>query len=92
MKINTIADLKTQLRKGPHENGYPVFFIAEDGGALSFEAVKENLLLIFHAMKFGYQRDWRVMGCEVNWEDENLFCAHTGKKIPSAYGEDGVND
>jgi len=101
MKIDTIADLKAQLRKGPHENGSPVFFITGDGSALSYEAVKENLLLIFHAMKFGYQRDWRVMGCEVNREDENLYCSHTGKKIPSAIeaewlklfdGEDGVND
>ena len=30
---------------------------------------------------------WRVIALEVNWEDESLTCAHTGKAIESAYGE-----
>ena len=30
---------------------------------------------------------WRVIACEVNWEDENLCDDHTGEKIESAYGE-----
>ena len=31
---------------------------------------------------------WRVIACDVNWEDENLYCAHSGKRIESAYCED----
>lgn len=26
--------------------------------------------------------------CDINWENPDLYCDHSGKPIPSAYGED----
>ncbi len=34
----------------------------------------------------------RVIGCEVNWEDPELFCDITGARIESAYAEDLARD
>jgi hypothetical protein len=33
-------------------------------------------------------RQWKLIACDVNYEDENLFCAHCNKRIKSAYGEE----
>ena len=91
MKIKTISDLKTAIRSGPYAwpGGYPCYFVAADGEALSFEAVRENLRLVMRETKNpDYGQQWRVIGVEINWEDNSLFCAHTSKRIESAYSED----
>ncbi len=86
----TTQDLKQQLRGGDYAwpGGYPLFFITSDGAALSFEAVRENIRSVFDSMRNGIDDGWRVVGCEANWEDPELFCDHTGKRIESAYAED----
>lgn len=71
--------------------GYPIFFIAEDGGILSEEAVREQLDRIIEAAEDTEDcpdlRQWRLVSCEINYEDEDLICSHTNKKIPSAYAD-----
>ena len=93
MNKYTTKDLKTQLRSGAcaWPGGYPLFFIADDGESLSFEAVRDNLRSVIHSMRHGVNDGWRVVGCDVNWEDPSLFCAHTGKRIESAYAEEEAN-
>jgi hypothetical protein len=91
MKTNyTTKELKAQLRQGEcaWPGGYPLFFIASDGEALSFEAVRDNLKSVIHSMRYEINDDWRIIGCEVNWEYPSLFCAHTNKRIESAYAEE----
>ncbi len=92
MKIKTYStkDLKAQLRFGAFAwpGGYPLFFITDDGAALSFDAVRENLRSVLWSIRHGVNDGWRVIGCDVNWEDASLYCEHTGEKIPSAYGEE----
>lgn len=85
----TTKQLKKQLRDGAFAwpGGYPLFFITSDGAALSFEAVKENFRSVIYAMRNRQDDGWRVMGCDVNWEDPDLYCDHTGKRIESAYAE-----
>ena len=86
----TTAELKTALRNGKYAwpGGYPIYFVASDGEALSFDAVKENYREVLYAMKyFGDFSGWNVVACEINWEDEDLTCSHSGDKIESAYGE-----
>lgn len=70
--------------------GYPRYFIMADGEALSFEAAEKNLAEIESAMTRNLLIDmqWVVVACEINYEDSDLYCVHTGDKIPSAYGED----
>lgn len=87
--IDSLHKVKATLRAGNSTDlgGYPLFFITQDGAALSFEAVREN----FEQVVWDYLHDastgWRIVGCEVNYEDD-ITCNHNGLKIPSAYGED----
>lgn len=89
-EVRNLAAVKAQLRAGEHTGlgGYPLFFWAADGEALSFDAVRDNFREVASAMMQDHNpRDgWRVVGVEINYEDANLVCSHTGKPIQSAYG------
>lgn len=87
----TVNEFKDTLSGGKYAwpGGYPLFFIMADNEPLSFEAAKENKREIIAAIKEGgWDKQWTPVAVEVNWEDENLYCAHTGERIESAYGED----
>lgn len=88
-EIASCADLKATLRYGQYAwpGGYPLYFMASDGGALSFEAVRDNLRQVMNAIQQRDNSGWRVVACDINWEDSSLVCDHTGKPIESAYGE-----
>ncbi len=85
----TTSELKETLRSGKYTwpGAYPLFFITSDGAALSFEAVRENLRSVLWSMKNQVNDGWRVVQTEVNWEDGELYCEHTGERIESAYSE-----
>ena len=68
--------------------GYPKYFITCDGEALSYDSAKKNQKLIVEAIKDQIQDGWLVIACDINWEDTELYCVDTNKKIESAYGED----
>jgi hypothetical protein len=94
-EIASTADLKAALRNGEYAwpGGYPLYFLASDGEALSFDSVRENLRQILDAIQERDNSGWRVVGVDVNYEDAELYCAHSGKRIPSAYAEDdAAND
>jgi hypothetical protein len=90
-EIGSVADLKATLRSGGYSwpGGYPLYFVTADGAALSFDTVRREFLLVVDAIR---RRDntggWRVIGSDVNWEDDDLTDAHTGERIESAYGEE----
>lgn len=91
MQYLTVEQFEQYLENGPFAfpGGYPIYFITADGCALSFEAAEEQRVQIVDAIKEpGTNDQWRAIGCEINWEDSALYCDHTGKQIPSAYGED----
>jgi hypothetical protein len=85
----TTKAIKNQLRSGPYAwpGGYPIFFCTADGGALSFKTVLENWKEVCWAVRHNDNNGWQVVGCEVNWEDTELYDDHTGELIESAYGE-----
>jgi len=89
--IGNVADLKATLRAGGYvwPGGYPLYFITDDGGSLSFGTVRREFRLVADAVR---RRDntggWRVIACDVNWEDDDLTDDHTGERIESAYGEE----
>jgi hypothetical protein len=87
--IESCADLKATLRAGRYTDlgCYPLYFLASDGESLSFEAVRDNLRIIMGAIQSRDDSGWRVVACDVNWEDSEMVCAHTGKPIESAYGD-----
>ena len=89
MEIKTAKEFTKQLEGGAHAwpGGYPLYFITNDGAALSFDAAKENHELIAESIADDCNDGWQVIGCDVNWEDSELVCDHSGEKIESAYGE-----
>ena len=67
---------------------YPKFFVTADGGVLSVEAAQENKRLIERAMRLpGTDKQWQVIGCDINWESTDLYCDDSGERIESAYAE-----
>ena len=85
----TTADFERDLGE-PYAwpGGYPRYFVTADGAALSFKAASDSRISIIEALLYSDPSGcWTVAGCEVNWEDEDLSCDHTGEPIPSAYGE-----
>ena len=87
MEINNTNDLHKAVSNGPYmwPGGYPLYFLADDGEALSYSAVVQNYIEVKDSVRRAINDGWRVIGMDVNWEDPNLYCAHTGNKIEPAY-------
>lgn len=87
--INNSKDLRTALRNGPYTwlGGYPLYFITHDGEALSFKAVRDEYRLVLRSVREKSNDGWRVIAVDVNYEDQDLYCAHTNEHIQAAYGE-----
>jgi hypothetical protein len=86
-----LDDFRRVLAEGKYTSvgSYPKYFVAADGGVLSVEAALENKRLVERAMRLpGSDKQWQIIGCDVNWEDRDLYCDDTGKRIESAYGEE----
>ena len=92
--INSVADLKACLRAGRFTDlgGYPLYFLTDDMNALSFESVRDNFRTIADSIATDLRDGWKVIACEINYEDGDLYCAHSDKRIPSAYAEDGESE
>lgn len=88
--IETVNQLKATLRAGQYTTVglYPLYFITSDGGALSFATVRQELENVVYAIRHGLNDGWRVVYCDVNWEDGDLRDDHTGERIESAYAEE----
>jgi hypothetical protein len=84
----TLASVKRAIRE-PYAwpGGYPLFIVMADGDALSTQSARENWTAIVHSTLTGSRDGWAAAGVEVNWEDGELTCAHSGEAIESAYGE-----
>ena len=68
--------------------GYPRYFIMADGGVLSFKSAKEEKELIIENTRDHTNRDWCVVACDINWEDNDLYCDHSSEQIECAYPSD----
>jgi len=69
--------------------GYPLFIAMRDGEALSIDAARANWRHICRAYVSGDMRDsWYPAEAMVNWENPDLYCAHTNNRIESAYADD----
>lgn len=83
------------LSNGSHTfpGGYPLYFVMADGEALAFSVagLPDVAPLIRDAIIAGPNTgndDWRVVAVSVNYEDNELTCVHTGRKIECAYPPD----
>jgi hypothetical protein len=65
--------------------GYPMFAIAEDGAALCSDCVRHNYRVIRESQKKNNRDGWAIVGIDINWEDNALYCDHCSKQIDCAY-------
>jgi ribosomal protein L24E len=89
MDINTISDFRKAMRNGPYAwpGGYPLYFITKDGAALSFKSAKAERRYILEAIRDNDNSGWNVIAMDINWEDAELTCDHSGERIESAYAD-----
>lgn len=87
-RINSTLELRATLRAGAYAwpGGYPMFFITSDGAALSFESVRAEYAQCARSTRDKARDGWQIVACDVNWENAELTCEHSGKPIESAYG------
>ena len=83
----TLRQFNAALKVGAYAwpGGYPLFFLMADGEALSFSAAQDNAAEIRDSIRRGFRDGWRPVACDVNWEDAEMRCAHTGARIDAAY-------
>ena len=88
-RIDSTKRLLATLRAGEYAfpGCYPMYLIAADGEALHYDCVKNNLEQCVYSIRHRVDLDWRVVGTTINYEDDELYCAHCGGRIASAYGE-----
>lgn len=85
-----LADLKSFIRSGGYAwpGGYQCALMMLDGECIDAQSARENYRAIREAMKaLGTARDWQPVSVFIHWEGEALKCAHSGRLIPSCYGE-----
>lgn len=78
-------DGAVSIRYGFNSGGYEnnVFFVTADGGALSIDTVIAEIDEVDFTDPS--DRQWFVVGYDVNYEDSDLVDDHTGNLIPAAY-------
>lgn len=95
MLIHNTKDLRQALRMGSYTSigCYPIFFATSDGEAMHPKCVRENYRQVSSAIRHNETYDsWHVFGCDINYEDASMYCAHCNERIESAYAEDGETE
>jgi hypothetical protein len=89
-RINNSLQLRATIRAGAYAwpGGYQMYLIANDGEALCFDCAQTQYYQCAYSIRHGINDGWRIVGCDINYEDPDLYCAHCSKSIPSAYGND----
>ena len=90
--FNAVFDNKGHAHKFAWPGGYPIYYLMSDGESMCADCVTREAQCIANAIKENSSDGWRVVGNEINWEDNALFCGHCGKRIESAYAEDETEE
>lgn len=88
----SLAEIKGRLRSHPSgaawPGGYPLYWVTSDGAALAWHVVRDEWRNVVAAhLANDTMSGWHIAGWDINWEDTELICDHTGERIPSAYGD-----
>lgn len=88
--IRNVSQFKATLRNGAYAwpGGYPLFLLTDDGATLHFACARKEARNVMDSIQRKASDGWRVVACDVNWEDSDLCCDHCSKRIESAYGDD----
>jgi hypothetical protein len=84
---NTLIEMVRQLIDHPHAwpGGYHRVLLMEDGGTLCLACTKAEYANIKDSAENDIHDGWLPAATFVNWEDQELYCAHCGNKIPAEY-------
>lgn len=63
--------------------GYQCALLMRDGSVIDAQSARENYRLI----RRGDEPWWQAEAVFIHWEGASLYCDHSGREIPSAYGE-----
>jgi hypothetical protein len=67
--------------------GYQCALLMADGECIDAQSARENYRQIRDAMRTNdWRSSWAPEAVFVHWEGESLYCAHSNREIPSAYG------
>ena len=88
-EIRTVADFKAALRAGAYAwpGGYQMFLICSDGAPLCFACARKEARNVLSAIDRKDGSGWRVVACDINYEDTDMRCEQCSESIPAAYGE-----
>lgn len=89
MTLPIIAQARYAAReKYAWPGGYPLYLLMSDGEVICPSCARREWKLIALATRhISNDPQWECAGVEINWEDDELRCAHCNERIPSAYGE-----
>ncbi|MCK0441185.1 hypothetical protein MUG78_17440 [Gordonia alkaliphila] len=81
------ADGRVRIEYGFNSGGYEsnVYFVTKDGGCLHIDTVIAEIDEVDFTDPDDSQ--WFIIGSDVNYEDGELYDAHTNALIPAAYGD-----
>lgn len=93
-RIESTLALRSTLRAGPFAwpGGYPLFFIMSDMEAMCFACARKEYRLISRAIRDNSNDGWRVVGCDINYEDPDCRCCHCGELVDPAYADAAEDD
>lgn len=88
--IENRHQLRATIRAGgtAWPGGYPIFLLFGDVEPCCFDCANREYARIARDMKDGSDSSFRIIGAEINYENDDLYCAHCNIKIESAYGEE----
>lgn len=61
--------------------GYPLFYVTKDSGILCPDCANKNMELT----KDDNDPQWFIIGADINYEDNELFCDNCNGNIGAAY-------
>lgn len=76
--------LRKEWERWAWPGGYPLYYLCADGGVLCSKCVNTEIKLTSDPEA---ERGWRIVGVDINYEDDHLVCDHCGEFCESAYGE-----
>ncbi|WP_435020738.1 hypothetical protein TA3x_001994 [Tundrisphaera sp. TA3] len=68
--------------------GYPLYYQCRDGGTLCPDCANGgngSLAYVGKSLDGIDDGQWEVVGQDVNYEDDSLYCGHCNTKVESAY-------
>jgi hypothetical protein len=86
--------LRATIRAGAisFPGGYPLYLLFGDGDACCFECASAGYKCVAKDMKEGCGASFQLVGCKINYEDNDLHCGLCNKQIESAYCNDENED